>query len=69
MFNFFLGLYFTIFYGSYFAAFWMGMFAAEIGINVMHDGSHGAFSKIPFLNTLSCWTMDLIGSSSYVWES
>lgn len=42
-------------YGSYFAAFWMGLFAAEIGINIMHDGSHGAFSETNILNTIACW--------------
>lgn len=67
--NFFLGLYLTIVYGSYLGAIWMGIFAAEIGINVMHDGSHGAFSKINILNTIACWTMDMIGASGYVWET
>lgn len=67
--NFFLGLYVMSVYGSYFGAFWAGLFAAEIGINIMHDGSHGSFSTNNFLNTLACWTMDMIGASSYVWET
>jgi len=67
--NFFFGLYHMTVNGSFLGALWMGTFAAEIGINIMHDGSHGAFSKIPYLNTIACWTMDMIGASSYVWES
>lgn len=35
---------------------------------IMHDGSHGAYSKNNFFNWLTCWTMDMIGASSYVWE-
>ncbi|KRX10395.1 Cytochrome b5-like heme/steroid binding domain [Pseudocohnilembus persalinus] len=67
--SFFVSLYYMTLYGSFIAAFFMGVAAAEIGINVMHDGSHGAFSKFNILNTISCWTMDMIGASSYVWES
>lgn len=53
--NFLISLYIMTVYGSIIAAIWMGMSAAEIGINIMHDGSHGSFSKIPILNTIACW--------------
>lgn len=53
--NFLIGLYYMTVYGSYLGAIWMGTMAAEIGINIMHDGSHGAFSKNSWMNTISCW--------------
>lgn len=65
--NYFLSLYFMA-HGSFIGAFGTGLFSAMIGVSVMHDGSHGAFSKNNFFNWLTCWTMDMIGSSSYVWE-
>jgi len=50
------------------AAAFFGIFSAEIGMSVMHDGSHGAYSKSKLANKITCWLMDFIGASSYVWE-
>lgn len=55
-------------HGSFLAAAFFGVFSAMVGMCVMHDGSHGAFSEIKALNWLTCWLMDMIGASSYVWE-
>jgi linoleoyl-CoA desaturase len=40
---------------------------AAIGFNVQHDGSHGAYSKHPWINKLMALTLDLLGGSSYGW--
>lgn len=41
----------------------MGVFAHFVGTCIQHDGNHGAFSKMPFINTVAGWTMDMIGVS------
>lgn len=46
----------------------MGWAFASIGLCIMHDGSHGAFSTIPLLNQLACGTMDMIGANANLWE-
>ena len=39
-----------------------------IGFNVQHDGNHGSFSRLPWVNRLAGFTLDLIGASSYFWK-
>jgi len=39
-----------------------------IGFNVQHDGNHGTFSRFPWINRLTGFTLDLIGASSYFWK-
>mmetsp|Transcript_7996 Transcript_7996/g.19715 ORF Transcript_7996/g.19715 Transcript_7996/m.19715 type:complete len:530 (+) Transcript_7996:90-1679(+) len=46
----------------------MGFFAAMIGINIQHDGNHGAFAQSKFVNKCAGWTMDMIGASAFTWE-
>ncbi len=51
--------------GCYFI---IGIGNAGIGLTVMHDANHGAYSNIPWLNKLMSYSMDLIGSSSFTWH-
>jgi linoleoyl-CoA desaturase len=46
----------------------LGLAAAGIGMNVMHDGSHGAYSPDRRWNRVMAFTLDLLGGSSYVWR-
>ena len=46
----------------------MGAAASFIGTCIQHDGNHGAFSVHSWLNTLSGWTLDMIGASAFTWE-
>ena len=46
----------------------MGIFAAMIGVNIQHDGNHGAFSNTKFVNKFAGWTFDMIGGSAFTWE-
>ena len=39
-----------------------------IGFNVMHDGSHDAYSDSPFVNRLMSRSLDLVGGSSHFWH-
>jgi len=46
----------------------MGIFAAMIGVNIQHDGNHGAFAKSKAMNKCAGWTLDMIGASAFTWE-
>ncbi len=40
-----------------------------IGFNVMHDGGHGSFSKYSWVNKLASVSLDVLGASSYLWNT
>lgn len=46
--------------------FHFSMFLMSVGI--AHDGSHGAYSKRPWLNKITYRVFDLIGINSHMWE-
>lgn len=46
----------------------LGLAMAGIGFNVMHDGSHGAYSSRPWVNQLMARSLDLLGGSAYFWR-
>ncbi len=45
-----------------------GALIASIGFNVMHDGSHGSFSKHPWLNKLAASSISVLGASRFMWS-
>jgi linoleoyl-CoA desaturase len=46
----------------------LGCTVAAIGFNVMHDGSHHAYSDRRWLNRTMAMTLDLVGGSSFFWH-
>ena len=46
----------------------MGIGEAGIGMSVMHDGAHGAYSNKKWLNTLAASSMYLLGSTTINWK-
>ncbi len=46
----------------------LGLGGAGVGMSIMHDGNHKAYSDGRQLNQLMSWTLDLLGSSSYIWN-
>jgi len=46
----------------------LGVFAAFVGTCIQHDGNHGAFSQMLWLNKVAGWTLDMIGASAFTWE-
>lgn len=47
----------------------LGVAIASIGMNVMHDANHGAFSSRGWVNELFGWTNDMLGASAFVWTT
>jgi len=46
----------------------MGIGQAGIGMNVMHDANHNAYSKKKFWNRLLGWSVNLIGANDAMWK-
>ena len=55
------------FYAILECVFFGGLIAA-IGFNVMHDGSHGSFSKYKWLNKFAAWSLDFLGGNAFMWN-
>lgn len=46
----------------------MGFGLAGIGLSVMHDANHGAYSAKPWVNELIGYSLNFIGANSFNWK-
>jgi linoleoyl-CoA desaturase len=46
----------------------MGLGLAGIGLSVMHDANHGAYSNKPWLNNLVGYSLNVVGGSAFNWK-
>jgi linoleoyl-CoA desaturase len=46
----------------------LGCVTAGIGFNIMHDGAHGSFSKIKWVNKLAAFSLNILGGSHFMWN-
>jgi len=46
----------------------MGVGLAGVGLSVMHDANHGAYSRKAWVNSLLGYSLNLIGSSAFNWK-
>jgi len=46
----------------------LGLAVSAIGMSVMHDANHGAYSSSTTVNRLVGWTLDAMGASSFIWK-
>ncbi len=46
----------------------MGFGMAGIGLSIMHDGNHGAFSKYKILNRIAGYTANIVGGDAKLWK-
>jgi linoleoyl-CoA desaturase len=46
----------------------MGVALAGIGMSVMHDANHGAYSSLPWVNRLVGYSLNLVGGSVFNWK-
>ncbi len=40
----------------------------EVGVSIMHDANHGAYSTNPWVTWLMSTTLDIVGASSFMWR-
>lgn len=52
----------------YLMAFLMGLGKAGIGLSVMHDANHGAYSKKKWVNDLIGYSLNLVGANATNWK-
>jgi linoleoyl-CoA desaturase len=45
-----------------------GFTLALVGMNVMHDACHGAFSSNPKMNNIIGYSMNFLGSNQFIWK-
>jgi len=62
-----LTYYYGMLKGSILCVILLGVCHSQLGINIMHDGNHGAFSNSKTICWLAGFVMDLMGASSIVW--
>lgn len=46
----------------------MSIGLAGIGLSVMHDANHGAYSRHPVINTVIGYSINLIGANAFTWK-
>ncbi|HYC83899.1 MAG TPA: acyl-CoA desaturase, partial [Chryseosolibacter sp.] len=46
----------------------MGVGVAGIGLSVMHDANHGAYSKKQWVNNLVGYSLNLVGGNAFNWK-
>lgn len=69
-----IGLYLFLLFGAYKAAlgigltFLLGLTLVSIAFNVMHDACHGSFSSKKWVNDVMSYTMNALGSNSFIWK-
>jgi len=66
--GYFLGMYLYMFVNTWWAAVFFSFISAQVGVNIMHDGNHMAFSKNKWLNWLSGFSLELLGTSAIIWK-
>jgi linoleoyl-CoA desaturase len=45
-----------------------GLSLGVIGFNVMHEGGHQSFSKHPWMNKASAYSLNMLGGITYFWK-
>jgi len=65
---FFIGQYLYIYVNTWWAALFFSLASAQVGVNIMHDGNHMAFSKYKWLNKLSGFSLELLGTSAIIYK-
>ena len=58
----------TSFGGYLLLCVFMGLGTAGIGLSIMHDANHGAYSTKPWINSLMGYTLNLVGANAFNWK-
>lgn len=64
----FVSLFLYNYYCTWWSAVIWGLFCSQIGVNIMHDGNHGAFTSSKAVTWAAGYSLDLMGSSSVVYR-
>ncbi|MDB5273789.1 MAG: acyl-CoA desaturase [Chitinophagaceae bacterium] len=56
-------------WGALLLCVYLGLAAAAIGFNIMHDGSHGSFSDIQWINVIAAYSINILGGDAVLWKN
>lgn len=68
IFGYFVGMYLYMFINTWWAALIFSFISAQVGVNIMHDGNHMAFSTKKWLNRVSGFSLELLGTSAIIYK-
>src|SRR6185295_2243717 len=58
----------TAFWGYLILCALMGLGTAGIGLSIMHDANHGAYSQKPWINNIMGYSLNLVGANAFNWK-
>ena len=58
----------TVFWGYLLLCIVMGLGVGGIGLSIMHDANHGAYSTKPWINDLMGYTLNFVGANAFNWK-
>jgi len=64
----FISLYYYITFCNIWATLFYAIICSQLGVSLMHDGNHGAFSSNKKLTYIAGYALDLVGSTSVVYR-
>jgi linoleoyl-CoA desaturase len=59
---------FTSVWAFYFLYAFMGLGTAGIGLSIMHDANHGAYSVKPWVNNILGFSLNIVGGHAFNWK-
>lgn len=61
-------MYLYIAYHTWWAAVIFALVSSQVGVNIMHDGNHMAFSAKKWLNKVAGFSLELLGTSAIIYK-
>ncbi len=58
----------TAYWGYLLLSIVMGLGVAGIGLSIMHDANHGAYSTKPWINDVMGYTLNFVGANAFNWK-
>lgn len=60
--------YWYLMYNTWQSAIVFGLISGQVGVNIMHDGNHMAYSTNKWMNTLAGNSLELLGTSAIIYK-
>lgn len=68
IFMFFLSMYWNLKYYTWYTCINFAFWGAQVGVNIMHDGNHMAFSDSKLINRIAGFSLELVGTSAIIYK-
>ena len=61
-------LYMYIFWNTWWSAILLACASGQVGVNIMHDGNHMAYSEKKWLNRVAGFSLEMLGTSAIIYK-